>query len=347
MVVGQAPTDRSRPGRRLGCTARRRGDDGRGATSGHPVRHRRPYFAADQVDAARDEILALNLGRPLPDGTTYRGGGFPAGWDVDRARRRHRRRPGRASTDAGRSGGRAAAMSSPMASRTGRSARTHLPSELGREPTPQEVLERTEAAIAYNAPLLGYDDPKMLHTGDVVYVDAATLAARRRRCRTAAASGGHVVVDGESYWSISEAHLPSELGREPTGREIYDRTEAAIAYNAPLLGYDDPNMLHPGDVVYVDAATLWLAAPPPSATGPGRVEPAVAGPRRPPVDRRCAAGRAPFTGRRRRCSVDAADRDTTCRRQRPVAGSRHRQPRQPRTFLPAAGDGRTACATRR
>ena len=63
-----------------------------------------------------------------------------------------------------------------MASRTGRSARPHLPGELGREPTGREVYERTEAAIAYNAPLLGYDDPKMLHTGDIVYVDAATLS---------------------------------------------------------------------------------------------------------------------------------------------------------------------------
>ena len=40
------------------------------------------HFSADQLDAARDEILELNLGRVLPDGTTYRGGGFPAGWDV-------------------------------------------------------------------------------------------------------------------------------------------------------------------------------------------------------------------------------------------------------------------------
>ena len=71
-----------------------------------------------------------------------------------------------------------------------------------------------------------------------------------------------MVVDGDSYWSISEAHLPSELGREPTSREIYERTEAAIAYNAPLLGYDDPNMLRPGDVVHVDAVTLSIAAPP-------------------------------------------------------------------------------------
>ena len=102
----------------------------------------------------------------------------------------------------------------------------------------------------------------MLHTGDIVYVDAATLvgrsavAAYRLRRRR---SGGHVVADGESYWSISEAHLPTELGREPTPREVLERTEAAIAYNAPRLGYDDPKMLHTGDVVYVDAVTLSLA----------------------------------------------------------------------------------------
>src|SRR6478609_8671820 len=100
----------------------------------------------------------------------------------------------------------------------------------------------------------------MLHTGDVVHVDAATLSVTAP-VPDPAAGGGHVVGDGESYWSISEAQLPGELGREPTGREIYDRTEAAIAYNAPLLGYDDPSMLHPGDVIHVDAATLWPAGP--------------------------------------------------------------------------------------
>ena len=42
----------------------------------------RRLFPPERVDAVRDEIVDLNAGRPLPDGTPYRGGGFPVGWDV-------------------------------------------------------------------------------------------------------------------------------------------------------------------------------------------------------------------------------------------------------------------------
>ena len=40
------------------------------------------YFPADRVDEIRDRIVELNLGRALPDGSPYQGGGFPAGWSV-------------------------------------------------------------------------------------------------------------------------------------------------------------------------------------------------------------------------------------------------------------------------
>ena len=299
----------------------------------YAIAHR--YFAADQVDSAREEILALNVGRPLPDGTTYRGGGFPAGWDVIV--------PAAASAAV-------LAPTSPTAEPVvdaghvvtdGESywsiSEAELTGELGREPTDREVLERTEAAIAYNAPRLGYDDPKMLHTGDIVDVDAATLSATPI-AYDAVVEGGHVVADGQSYWSISEAELPGELGREPTDREVYERTEAAIAYNAPRLGYDDPTMLHTGDIVYVDAATLSLTATPPTPVAPAVepvIEPAVPAAPLAPADeanapvplpvptaapddwcRRSAAGR----------TVDGdpcgADRDRAAARHRDAAGDR-------------------------
>lgn len=46
-----------------------------------------PYAIAvrlfpDRIDEARDEIATLNLGRPTPDGSMWRGGGFPAGMTV-------------------------------------------------------------------------------------------------------------------------------------------------------------------------------------------------------------------------------------------------------------------------
>ncbi len=46
-----------------------------------------PYSVAarlfpDRLDAARDEILELNVGRPMPDGGTYQGGAFPEGMTI-------------------------------------------------------------------------------------------------------------------------------------------------------------------------------------------------------------------------------------------------------------------------
>lgn len=46
-----------------------------------------PYSVAarlfpDRLDGARDEILALNVGRPMPDGGAYQGGAFPEGMTV-------------------------------------------------------------------------------------------------------------------------------------------------------------------------------------------------------------------------------------------------------------------------
>ena len=273
VVVGQAAASASDPAPSMAVPAQE-------AATTVVARHRdTPYalaarsVAADQVDATRDEVLALNLGRPLPDGTAYRGGSFPAGWEVVMP----------AAVMAATQAAIAAPAQAEVAPSDGHVvadgesywsiSEAHLPGELGREPTPQEVLERTQAAIAYNAPILGYDDPAMLHTDDVVHVDAVMLSVTTP-VSAPAAGGGHVVGDGESYWSISEAQLPGELGREPTGREIYERTEAAIAYNAPLLGYDDPNMLHPGDVVYVDAATLAIAAQPAATDVPAEAAPA-------------------------------------------------------------------------
>ncbi len=236
------------------------------------------HFPTGQLDTARDEILELNAGRVLPDGTTYRGGGFPAGWDVIV--------PAGATPVTTTKVDAPPPVDEPTVTgghvvADGESywsiSEAQLRVELGREPTPQEIFERTQTAIAYNAARLGYDNPKMVHPGDVIFVDAATLStATSGTAGTSGApvtpvqpatavptmTGGHVVSDGESYWSISEAQLRVELGREATPREALDRADLAIAYNAPLLGYDDPITLHPGDVVFVDAATLSLVAPP-------------------------------------------------------------------------------------
>lgn len=53
---------------------------------------------------------------------------------------------------------------------------------------------------------------------------------------------------GDSYWRLSEAHLRSH-GADAAPREVLDLTLETMAHNAPRLGYRDPAMLHPGDVV--------------------------------------------------------------------------------------------------
>jgi DNA-binding SARP family transcriptional activator len=153
-----------------------------------------------------------------------------------------------------------------------RIAERTLPAELGREPTGAEVLIRTHQLIAGNASRLGYDDPHLLHPGDVVYLtaDPRTIAP------VASNSDGYVVVADDSYWRIAEQTLPAELGRQPTDAEVLARTHKLIAGNASRLGYDDPDLLHPGDIVYLPRPST---APPAS----GRPGPPVAPTPSPPA----------------------------------------------------------------
>ena len=53
------------------------------------------------------------------------------------------------------------------------------------------------------------------------------------------------VVDGDSYWGIAERFLPDGS----PARDVWEFTQALMAFNAPRLGYAHPAMLHPGDVV--------------------------------------------------------------------------------------------------
>src|SRR6266508_5149664 len=53
------------------------------------------------------------------------------------------------------------------------------------------------------------------------------------------------VVDGDSFWAIAERRLPDGA----TARDVWALTEVLMAYNGPRLGYGDPAMLTPGDIV--------------------------------------------------------------------------------------------------
>ncbi len=55
------------------------------------------------------------------------------------------------------------------------------------------------------------------------------------------------VVAGDSYWEIAE----EALGDEAAPEEVLELTEDLIDINSPRLAYDNPWMIHPGDVVYL------------------------------------------------------------------------------------------------
>ncbi|HSB86413.1 MAG TPA: LysM peptidoglycan-binding domain-containing protein [Ilumatobacteraceae bacterium] len=77
--------------------------------------------------------------------------------------------------------------------------------------------------------------------------------------------GDYVVEPGDSYWRIAEHHLPAEA----TGPQIADYTERLMDFNAPLLGYSERKMIHPGDVVHL----LDSKPPEPDVAQPAPVEP--------------------------------------------------------------------------
>lgn len=77
---------------------------------------------------------------------------------------------------------------------------------------------------------------------------------------TTAAQWEHVVTAGESYWEIAARQLQDEHGSRASAAEISARAAALITANATRLGYSDPTMLHPGDVVVGDRAPASVAA---------------------------------------------------------------------------------------
>ena len=88
---------------------------------------------------------------------------------------------------------------------------------------------------------------------------AAPAVARRS---SSAVVGVHDVVAGDSYWAIAESLLPPDAAPGA----VLDYTNALIEANASRLGYDDPHLLRPGDVLDVVAPPSGDAVPPTPVT---------------------------------------------------------------------------------
>ena len=90
----------------------------------------------------------------------------------------------------------------------------------------------------------------------------ARAAAAAATTSSAAVVGVHDVVAGDSYWAIAESLLPPDA----TPGAVLDYTNALIEANASRLGYDDPHLLRPGDVLDVVAAPAGDAVSPTAVT---------------------------------------------------------------------------------
>ena len=71
---------------------------------------------------------------------------------------------------------------------------------------------------------------------------------------------GYVVAPGDSYWGIAEHHMESTA----TGSEIAAYAQRLMAINAPVLGYSDPRLVRPGDVVLLGEQSMPEVEPQPA-----------------------------------------------------------------------------------
>ena len=124
-----------------------------------------------------------------------------------------------------------------------------------------------------------FSTPALIEPGWLLNVPVDAPPALDVIPETLATADQYVVVPGDSYWRIAEHHL------DPVARagEIAKYTDVLVELNAPLLGYADPRLIRPGDVVELRApADPQVAAAAPIIVSPP-LAPVVADPVPPTV----------------------------------------------------------------
>lgn len=202
-----------------------------------------PYSVAVRLGdpALRDRIIELNHGAVTPDGGTWTGGVFPAGMVVE--------------VPAGLLDTRPVAWE-PYTVVEGDSVyriatRLAAGDHLRVRDLADQIIERNLGRTMLDGKV--FDDPSLVRVGWVLDVPVATPSGSVGSVAPSAPrfAGGptHLVEPGESYWSIAEQTV------DPPGdvAAVAELTHELLDHNAPLLGYDQPAMLHPGDHVELPA----------------------------------------------------------------------------------------------
>jgi nucleoid-associated protein YgaU len=94
----------------------------------------------------------------------------------------------------------------------------------------------------------------------LIFVGTAALAAPAGHTRflpidiaTQARPDQVTVMSGDHLWKISRAHLEDQLGRDVTDDEVTPYWREVIGANRDHLRSGDPDLIYPGETVYLPA----------------------------------------------------------------------------------------------
>jgi nucleoid-associated protein YgaU len=114
-----------------------------------------------------------------------------------------------------------------------------------------------------------FSTPALIEPGWLLNVPAsaravASIPVAAPQPEFVSAADSYVVIAGDSYWQIAE----DRLGESALPREVAAYTETLMHLNAPVLGYTDPRLIRPGDVLQLEVPNATSVPEVPAVTVP-------------------------------------------------------------------------------